>query len=138
MMSSQIKITIPIEPVGKGRPRMTRKGFVYTPINTRHAESMIRNIYLDYARKNKLPVIDRRIPLSLQVQFHIRKPKSISKKIKYPTKKPDIDNYLKLVMDALNGYAYQDDSQIIEVIAEKRYAVTYPCIEITIIRKEDK
>lgn len=31
------------------------------------------------------------------------------------TTKPDIDNVLKAVLDALNGVAYKDDSQVVEV-----------------------
>ena len=40
-----------------------------------------------------------------------------------PTKKPDIDNMQKAVLDALNGLAWDDDSQIVKVTAEKEYAV---------------
>ena len=39
-----------------------------------------------------------------------------------PTKKPDIDNILKVVADALNGVAYLDDVQVIEVNADKTYS----------------
>lgn len=35
----------------------------------------------------------------------------------------DIDNLVKIVQDALNTVAYQDDSQIAELTAVKRYAV---------------
>ena len=30
----------------------------------------------------------------------------------FPTKKPDADNIIKVILDALNGLAYRDDSQI--------------------------
>lgn len=36
--------------------------------------------------------------------------------------KPDIDNIIKIVMDALNGYAYQDDTQVVQLDARKEYA----------------
>lgn len=39
-----------------------------------------------------------------------------------PTSRPDGDNYLKLVQDALNGIAYRDDSQIIDSHVIKRYS----------------
>ena len=56
-------------------------------------------------------------------------PKSASKRKKvemlegkiYPTKKPDIDNILKVVLDALNGLAYRDDSQVISCTVLKTY-----------------
>lgn len=56
-------------------------------------------------------------------------PKSMSRKRQYqalmgevrPTTKPDLDNLLKSVKDALNGVAYVDDSQIVTITAEKAY-----------------
>ena len=38
-----------------------------------------------------------------------------------PTKKPDIDNIIKAVLDALNGVAYKDDTQVVQVMATKKY-----------------
>jgi len=38
-----------------------------------------------------------------------------------PTKKPDVDNYIKSICDALNGVAYVDDSQIVEIRCRKYY-----------------
>ena len=51
-------------------------------------------------------------------------PKSISKKKRaemlegkiWPAKKPDSDNIAKVVLDALNGIAYHDDTQIIKLL----------------------
>ena len=40
----------------------------------------------------------------------------------WPTKRPDGDNVLKLVADALNGVAYEDDSQIVYMTIKKEYA----------------
>ena len=39
-----------------------------------------------------------------------------------PLKKPDMDNIVKVVADALNGVAYQDDKQVILVSAKKAYS----------------
>ena len=66
-------------------------------------------------------------------------PKSDSKKKRYeklncillPTKKPDTDNILKVVCDALNGCAYHDDKQVVGAVIEKYYA-TEPGLYITI------
>lgn len=38
-----------------------------------------------------------------------------------PTKRPDVDNVLKAVADSLNGLAYHDDAQLIEMKGTKRY-----------------
>lgn len=56
-------------------------------------------------------------------------PKSYSKRKRemicdgklYPTKKPDADNIGKIICDALNGVAFKDDSQIVELTVKKYY-----------------
>jgi Holliday junction resolvase RusA-like endonuclease len=66
-------------------------------------------------------------------------PKSYSKKkqalcrdrVLVPDKKPDIDNILKAIFDSLNGYAFADDVQIVQVYAEKQYA-DEPFVEVEI------
>jgi Holliday junction resolvase RusA-like endonuclease len=68
-------------------------------------------------------------PLALLVHIFRPIPESWSKKDKamardgaiLPTSRPDGDNYLKLVQDALNEVVYADDSQIIDARVIKRY-----------------
>ena len=60
----------------------------------------------------------------------VRTPSSWSKKRQdlaanaylLPTTRPDTDNYIKLVTDAMNGIVYEDDNQIIAIQAAKFYA----------------
>ena len=42
--------------------------------------------------------------------------------LRFPTRKPDIDNVLKAVADALNGVAYHDDSQVVMIEAQKLFS----------------
>ena len=39
-----------------------------------------------------------------------------------PTKKPDLDNIAKIILDGLNKIAWEDDTQVIEMMVVKRYA----------------
>lgn len=48
-----------------------------------------------------------------------------------PTKKPDIDNITKAILDALNKVAYKDDSAIVRFSIEKYYSDS-PRVEVTI------
>jgi Holliday junction resolvase RusA-like endonuclease len=55
-----------------------------------------------------------------------------------PTK-PDLDNQIKTVLDALEGLAYNNDSQVVDISAHKRYAnydaeSEYAVIEISEIK----
>lgn len=49
-----------------------------------------------------------------------RKSLMVSNMIRY-TKKPDIDNIAKAALDALNGLAWHDDSQVVSLLVRKRY-----------------
>lgn len=108
--------TIFIDPTPKARPRFTRKGFCYTPKGTKDYERVVKETLRNAF--NHAPVDGR--PLILEIEFHMVRPKS-SKRF-YPTVKPDLDNFLKAIMDAANGILYRDDSLICDIIAKKRYS----------------
>jgi Holliday junction resolvase RusA-like endonuclease len=82
------------------------------------------------------------VELSAQVHAHIAVELPIPKMSKRrtaaalagairPTSRPDIDNYLKSALDAVNGIVVVDDSMIVEIGATKRFS-TGPKITITI------
>lgn len=122
---STFGFTVNIEPIGKARPRMTRNGHVYTPKETVEAERAIATAYKRY----KGGKAEKGVPVSIDVYAYFRIASSWSEKRKAaamdgqikPTKKPDADNILKLVADALNGVAYEDDAQVVDVSLQKRY-----------------
>lgn len=127
-MTEQFKLTVYSEPIPKARARTcVRNGRVmsFTPKATADAEADIRNQIRD--AKAFYP---KGTPLKVNLAFYISKPPSVSKKRIYPVTRPDIDNYIKLVLDALNQYLFEDDSQIVELHATKAYG--QPRIEIEI------
>lgn len=121
-----IEVTIPGELRGKQRPRATRQGRIYTPSETRNAEAFIRLLAAE-AMGDHGPLEE---PLMMTLSIGVGIPKSFSKKQRaaalegalVPAKKPDLDNAIKLVADAMNGIVFLDDKQITMLIAEKRYA----------------
>ena len=118
---------VPGKVTGKGRPRVnTSTGITYTPTKTRDYETLVAQYFLlKYPRIKK---IEPRVSIEIIVYFGI--PKTANKKEKEemilgnisPTKKPDIDNIAKIVLDALNDIAFNDDNQITKIAVEKRYA----------------
>lgn len=50
-------------------------------------------------------------------------------------KRGDLDNIVKAVMDALNGYAYPDDAAIWNIAARKRYTNEPPVTIVTLTKK---
>lgn len=121
--------TVPGEPKGKARPRITRYGN-YTPQKTKDYEALVAQAYLAVASdKDKRAIWDDDLCINIVARFGV--PKSASKAVKkaiydkqvIPTKKPDIDNIAKIIMDGLNGTAYKDDKQICELRVTKEYVV---------------
>lgn len=58
--------------------------------------------------------------IGIEIIFRVRRPKTVKRD--YPTVAPDLDKYIRGVLDALTGIAYQDDSQVIDIKAEKVYS----------------
>lgn len=53
----------------------------------------------------------------------------------YHTKKVDLDNVIKSVLDGLNGVAFDDDAQVAQITAFKFYGMV-PGLEVTLETKE--
>lgn len=118
----EIIIKIETEAVGKGRPRFTRYGSTYTPTKTKNFEKLIAN---EYILQSNNYIFDK-VPIKVSVIIEKNIPKSAAKKHraellsqKWNITKPDIDNCLKSILDALNGIAYQDDNQVSSISAYK-------------------
>jgi Holliday junction resolvase RusA-like endonuclease len=135
---------VPGQPQGKGRAKVsTRGGFAraYTPEKTVAYESLIKAQYAS-AYPDAEP-LQGEISMDVMAWFDI--PKSASKaqhermrcRNINPTKKPDADNIAKVICDALNGIAYRDDTQIINLHISKRYSLK-PGVDVWITdeRKE--
>lgn len=60
-------------------------------------------------------------PLVMDLVFELPRPKSAPKRVQHPTTRPDLDNLLKAIKDALRGVVYRDDSQIVALTATKKY-----------------
>ena len=110
--------------VGKARPRMnTRTGKAYTPTNTKNYEYFLRQWFIrEYPN---FTTIETRVKVTIIAYFGI--PKSTSKKKEaemLATKKPDADNIIKIVLDAMNKFAFKDDTQVTKLEIEKKYSRT--------------
>jgi Holliday junction resolvase RusA-like endonuclease len=131
-----IQLTIDGEPVAQGRPRFsTRNGFVraYDPQKSRSYKERVRLVAFDKIKQRLMG------PIKMTVDIYRGIPKSWSK-VKQtqaeqgylkPTLKPDVDNYVKAIKDALNGIAYVDDSQVVVLFISKYYS-REPRVEIQI------
>ena len=134
-----VRCNIPGIPRGKARARTfynknMGKMQSITPKTTVNYENLVKLCYR--AQQNKYFTES---PLEIVITAHFEIPKSTSKKDRelikknqlYPTKKPDADNIAKIICDALNGVAYNDDKQIVKLTVKKDYA-EIPSVDVEI------
>lgn len=136
-MGKQVRFTVNGDPYGKGRPRFTRTGQTYNSRKDKNYEHLVRTEY-EIQSGEKL---EGAIYAKITAYFGVNK--SDSAKIREAkllnnipvTKKPDCDNIAKTILDALNGAAYHDDSQVTYLEVYKLYS-DYPHVDVTLIALE--
>ena len=132
--------TVEMKPRGKDRPRVVRAGGfarTYTPKETTVAEAQVRETFR-HECKHDWPDAVMDSPITMSVVAYFMPPKRLLTKkhaasieaetLRHMTK-PDGDNVLKLVADALDGIAYRSDSLITDAEVHKRYSLV-PRIEV--------
>lgn len=126
-----MKFIVEGKPQGKARPRVvqnryTGKSVAYTPIKTGNYEDLIR---WSYKAAGGEYLGEKVLQVDIKAFYPIPKAFSKGKRIDAingfmrPTSKPDCDNIVKVVLDALNGVAYYDDKQVVSVSCNKYYGV---------------
>lgn len=112
-------------PIGKGRPRFSRKlGVAFTPAKTRVFESALR--YAAQEAMNGRPPLEGAISVSIIASFPIpvswsKKKKAALENFNHHTKRPDCDNIIKC-LDSMNEIVWRDDAQIAHSTIIKRYS----------------
>ena len=132
-MKNEIKFDFFEPPRGKERPRLCVKNgkkIVFTPKPTKSYEKRLGFFVSKLMARKGWKKFDKNISLKCIVYAFYPIPtvtKAIEIKMQngeiLPTKAPDADNVLKIVLDALNGIAYEDDSQICNIIFRKKYDI---------------
>ena len=119
---------VPGKIIGKVRPRLNSyTGVVYTPTRTKDYESLVEQYFL--LKYPRFKVLEGRIKVSIIAYFSIpktTKKADINEMLENnisPTKKPDIDNIVKSILDSMNKFAFKDDNQITKLEVEKKYSL---------------
>ena len=121
-----MKFTVLGIPIPKGRPKFGN-GHAYTPERTIQYENLVKWSYS--------PKQFHEGAIAMDIVAYMPIPKATSKTnlilmekhIKLPTSRPDADNIIKGIADALNGIAYKDDSQIVDIRCRQFYSLTPRC-----------
>ena len=123
----KIEFEVSGQPIGKGRPRFTRTGQVYTPPKTREYEQRIHAAAWSAMHDQKLEPTEKFVHMKVTAFMEIPKswPKVKRLEAEYgvlkPTSKPDLDNIIKSVGDGLENVVYYSDDQVTSIDAKKVY-----------------
>ena len=121
---SRFHISFSIEGVeGQRRPRARKQGravSVYKTAQDRKREAAIAAAYIEACKAAYLYLV--RAPKGVPVRVSIATRRNVMSSLRVSegnvqpdTSTPDADNIAKSVLDALNGVAYDDDSQVDEL-----------------------
>ena len=137
-----IRFEVMGEPVGQGRPRTTvRNGraIIYKPEKSKVYEALVKAEAVK-AMKGEKPT---NAPVCLALFVRKSVPSGANKKTRaamlagelWPTKKPDLDNVVKAVCDALTGVVWEDDRQIVSLTADQKFS-DKPHIVVTVFERQ--
>lgn len=143
MQKNMVVFSVEGTPVPKGRPRFARRGsFVqtYTDSKTLTYEQIV-GLAAKQAMGSSDPI---EVAISLYLYIRLPVPKSYSKKatkdclsgLVRPTKKSDIDNFSKSLMDGMNGIVYKDDSQVVDLHVKKIYSAV-PGVDVCVLEEHE-
>jgi len=116
------EFTIIGKPYPLKRPRRASFGGMFDPKENVHAKRIVSETAKGAIRS---PLEG---PVRLCAVFYFERPKShFGKTIKasapvYHTQRPDVDNLVKTILDGLNGTAWHDDAQVVEIECRKEWA----------------
>lgn len=139
------RFTVPGRAVPQARPRFTAKnGYAraYEPERCSNYKSFVRVCAMTDCTLTPENAAYTG-PVSLWVYEYRAVPKSWSKAKReealnqqlWPVSRPDTDNVLKCIKDALTGFMYADDAQVVVDVAMKSYSEE-PCAVVTVIYKD--
>src|SRR3990167_8635615 len=141
-----ISFTVPGVPVPKARARTVFQGghvHSYTPKKTVEYERLV-SYHAETAMRKIIPLLKFKGTVSVCIRLALPRPKRHYKKGKlrenmpiYPVARPDIDNYAKIFLDALNGIVWLDDNQVVKLEVVKGYVASSEVIPYIWIMVEE-
>lgn len=135
-----LSIVIPGEPIAWARVRGTGSNRFTAPEQKSFKRTISQYAWAAGARREK--ALPKHVAVSLTVRVLVAVPKSWSATDRTaalaghlrPVVTPDLDNWIKLPMDAFNGLVWTDDAQVVDFGESGKFYSASPCLEITVRR----
>ena len=120
--------TLNFEILGEPTPKQSARHAVnngritsWQPAKIKNQTAFIRDAITQQLPEDFIPF--NGVPLFVKIHFLFVKPKSIRKGTTQKTTKPDVDNLMKLVLDAMQGIVYLNDANIVELTGVKEFSL---------------
>ena len=127
---STLHFHVPGQPIGKGRPRIGKVGAharMFTPTKTVNYEGLVAFAAQQAMKGASLfenaCEVKMRIDCQIPASWSQKKQRAAEAGEIRPTTKPDVDNIVKAVFDAINGVVWKDDVQVVALTLTKRYSM---------------
>ena len=133
MVKKRIELFVPGDPQSKQRPRHTNKGYAITPTKTRDYEHELALLY-DF---NYPDTYYEKTQLELSIYAGFKKPKGYKEGTPTNISPKDLDNIYKIVGDALNKAAYDDDAWIVHIKDIMKFYADNPGVLIVLQEKKN-
>lgn len=124
-----LQIFIPAAPVPKGSSKMNysfaKKRLIVAPDNGAK-QAAFKNTAMPYF--NQLMAGRKKLTgaVAVRATFYIQRPESVTRRL--PCVKPDLDKYLRMLLDTCTERVWVDDGQVVKIDAVKEYATAQqPC-----------
>jgi len=130
MNCEPIRIRVYGYPLAWMRPRAVRAGGFIRFFNHPKMEDWKRTVQAQVIPVK--PATPLQGPVAITMRFHLARPASLPKRVTQHSKKPDLENCGKNLLDHLTGLIYRDDAQVCELHLFKQYS-DQPGVEIEIV-----
>ena len=140
-----MKFIFDLAPIAQARTRYTSKPYPheYDPAPVKKFKKQLNALATKQMAEKGLKPFDEAIKVDMAVYRPIQKSVSKIERMRrhlgvvLPSVKPDADNYIKSIWDALNGTIWSDDSRITDAAIKERYSLN-PRIEVEVVKAETK
>jgi Holliday junction resolvase RusA-like endonuclease len=82
-------------------------------------------------RTRQRELLGHGVPVEIEVEFVFKRPLSLKRDVAHKTTRPDTDKLVRGVLDALTGIVYDDDAQVIGIVASKTFG-EFECAKIVV------
>jgi len=129
---SELRFRVEGKPIAWARPKVGWKGQTYNPQKKSRADFAAATRSICTQKLGSVPQF-KGVWLRANLEFHYPCAASNKKRENTYPKQADLDNLCKFVLDSLNAVLYEDDKQVVDLSAKKRWSTNATATGYTVV-----